>query len=92
LKRRLKEKEWSDSDLARATGVSSATVGRWKTGENDPPFETLDKIAAALGTTAGALISGTEDIPPLEEEEARVVAEVVKATVYAALRKKPKQH
>lgn len=54
----------SMADLARALGVSKATIGRWFSGKGEPEtVELLKELATRLGTTMGHLAG--------EEEAAR---------------------
>ncbi len=57
LIRQLRQaKRLSISELARRSGVSRATIMRAENEYFFPRAETLDKLAAALGTTARRLI------------------------------------
>jgi transcriptional regulator with XRE-family HTH domain len=57
-----KQKEWSQTDLAKGVGVSYAQIGRYETKGAQPPAEVLKKIAEALDTTVDFLVNGsTED-------------------------------
>jgi transcriptional regulator with XRE-family HTH domain len=42
--------------LAARLGCESIKVSRWERGANEPRIDTLREIAAALGTTAAALV------------------------------------
>ncbi len=49
-------KGWSQSELARRSGVSQATISRLEAGKlNALDFRKLERLAEVLGTTAGAL-------------------------------------
>ncbi len=62
LQRALDRSEYeSKAALARALGVSKATVGRWFNGTGEPEtMEQLKELASKLGTTMGHL-NGEED-------------------------------
>lgn len=62
LKAALERSEFeSMAALARALGVSKATVGRWFNGTGEPEtVELLKELATRLGTTMGHL-AGEED-------------------------------
>lgn len=49
-------KGWSQSDLAKRVGVSTAIVSRWETGRNEPKCCHLLKLAKAFGCTTDYLV------------------------------------
>ncbi len=53
-----KEKDWSQSDLAKMVGVTYAQIGRYETKGAQPSAEVLKKIADALNTTTDFLMNG----------------------------------
>ncbi len=53
-----KQKNWSQSDLANAVGISYAQIGRYETKGAQPSAEVLKKIADALDTTTDYLMYG----------------------------------
>ena len=77
--RRLRERErLSQAELARLVGVKTHTVWRWETGEREPSFGFMERLAAALHVTEAELLNGPEptewvlkirvSIDPKEEE------------------------
>jgi transcriptional regulator with XRE-family HTH domain len=56
-----KQKELSQTDLAKIAGISYAQIGRYETKGAQPPAEVLKKIANALDTTTDYLINGATD-------------------------------
>lgn len=48
----LKERGWSQADLVRKTGISSAQLSRISTGLRSPGVDTCRAIARALGYSA----------------------------------------
>jgi transcriptional regulator with XRE-family HTH domain len=56
-----KQKNMSQTDLAKQAGVSYAQIGRYETKGAQPPAEVLRMIAEALDTTSDYLISGDKD-------------------------------
>lgn len=44
-----KQKHFSQKELGELLGVSAAMIGQYETGKRNPKFETLEKIANALG-------------------------------------------
>lgn len=57
--RRFREaKDWSQSDLTRAAGLTHGLVSRLEDGTGNPSFKTLAAIAKALGITISELVEG----------------------------------
>ncbi|OFX18419.1 MAG: transcriptional regulator [Bacteroidetes bacterium GWA2_31_9] len=56
-----KEKNWSQSDLAKMVGVTYAQIGRYETKNTQPSAEVLKKIADALNTSTDYLMYGNKD-------------------------------
>jgi transcriptional regulator with XRE-family HTH domain len=67
----------SDSDFARAAGVSASAVSRWLAGAARPSVRMVEQIAAVLGIEASDLVG-------LAHPELRGNGQVVKAAVPAA--------
>jgi transcriptional regulator with XRE-family HTH domain len=54
---------WADHDvaaLAKATGISTRTIDRWRSGESEPNDDSAARVAAACGVPA-ALVVGEID-------------------------------
>lgn len=51
------------SDVAKATGISPATLSDWKSGKSRPKQDKLKKIADYFGVTLEYLMTGDYDIP-----------------------------
>ena len=51
-------KGYTNADVGRATGVSTATLSQWKTGRYTPKMDKLEKIAAFLHVPVEYLITG----------------------------------
>lgn len=49
LKRELNAKGWSQNELGRRMGVTSAIVSAWCRGEKFPTYENLNKLCGLLG-------------------------------------------
>lgn len=60
---RLKE-GFSQTDLARAVGVSRGFVGQWENHSNKPGRETLERIAVATKVSTDFLLGRTDDPRP----------------------------
>ena len=56
------------SDLARASGIGSATIQRAESGQREPRIETLRKLADALGVRVEWLLTGEG---PMQDEEGK---------------------
>jgi transcriptional regulator with XRE-family HTH domain len=56
-----KQKNMSQTDLAKMVGVSYAQIGRYEIKGAQPPAEVLKKIAGVLGTSVDYLVSGDSD-------------------------------
>ncbi len=50
----------SQSALAQNLGVKQSTVGGWESGNREPNFDTLSKIADLFGVSADYLLGRTE--------------------------------
>jgi len=61
LKSLRKQKNMSQSDLARLVGVHYNHIGRYERGESRPSADTLHRLAAALGVSTDYLIEGTSE-------------------------------
>jgi transcriptional regulator with XRE-family HTH domain len=49
LRRAIRTGGVSQAELARRTGLTTATISRVKSGEREASFETIDKLMDALG-------------------------------------------
>ena len=58
IKRLREAKDWSQSDLTRAAGLTHGLVSRLEDGTGNPSFKTLDSIAGALGISLSELFRG----------------------------------
>lgn len=63
----LDEKNLKNADVARATGISNATLSDWKKGCSTPKTDKLQKIADFLGTTVEYLTTGKNPSVPNPE-------------------------
>jgi len=67
----LKKHNITAYQVAKATGVSTATLTSWKQGKYTPKTEKLTKIATYLGVTVDYLMGNTDNTekkPVLEDE------------------------
>ena len=55
------EKNLTDSDVAKATGITKSTFSDWKSGRSKPKNDKLQKIADYFGVTIGYLTTGKDD-------------------------------
>ena len=56
IKQLRKEKAITQEKLAELVGVSLMTIRRWEWGKTNPDSKSLNKLAAALGTTVESLL------------------------------------
>jgi len=55
------QKKLTQSDLAKAVGLTYIQVGRYETQKSNPSADVLSKLADALETTADYLMNGSQD-------------------------------
>jgi len=58
IKRLREDKNWSQSDLTRAAGLTHGLVSRLEDGIGNPSLKTLAAIAKALGVSVSELTEG----------------------------------
>lgn len=63
LIRYRKKMGMTQQDLAEKSGYSRSSIINWETGKRAPRTVDIEKLAAALGTTVGALMGEDEDEP-----------------------------
>jgi transcriptional regulator with XRE-family HTH domain len=56
----MRNKQVTQADLARATGVTQQTVSAWTHGIASPRMDKIDAIARTLGITRAELIGGDD--------------------------------
>lgn len=78
LKRKRKEKGFSQKEIAEKLGVSQPSYAQYETGKRNPKFETVKKIAAALEIDVYDLLI-TGDMTP---REAMQILRAVEAKQY----------
>ena len=72
--RRTREAQRKDrQDVAKALGVSSATLGNWERGDRCIPTEFLPKLPAVLGKPIGYFL-GVESSNELAPDEFKLLA------------------
>ncbi|MCI2161178.1 MAG: helix-turn-helix transcriptional regulator [Oscillospiraceae bacterium] len=57
----MKENNITPYRLSKETGITQATLSRWKTGKTDPSIETLKKIADYFGVSLDYLLGDVSD-------------------------------
>ncbi|NQZ75962.1 MAG: helix-turn-helix transcriptional regulator [Ekhidna sp.] len=55
------QKKLTQTDLAKLVGLTYIQVGRYETQKSNPSSDVLQKLAAALDTTADFLMNGSSD-------------------------------
>jgi SOS-response transcriptional repressor LexA len=82
IKEKRKEAGLLQTDLAKATGVSLKTVGRWESGEREPGAEELRKISVALNASVDYLLTeGTDELSSTSEVSSYRDYDVIKLPV-----------
>ena len=61
LKQLRKEKNISQTEMAKEIGVSYSQYSRYEARDAQPPAEVLNRIADSLGTTVDFLLNGNND-------------------------------
>lgn len=70
IKQLRKEKGLTQTELARALGISGATVAMWETGKRRPSFEMMEKLTDFFDKNLGYLIGDSDDdVSPTPTEE-----------------------
>lgn len=57
-----KSRNLTQKQLGELAGIAEPTIRRYELGKLNPKYETLEKIAAALRTSTGALLGGGSKI------------------------------
>jgi len=60
LKELREERNMTQSEISKATGINVITISRWENGSRIPGLESIEKLVKFFGCSAGYLI-GTED-------------------------------
>lgn len=68
-------KGYTNADVGRATGVSTATLSQWKTGRYTPKMDKLEKIASFLHVPTEYLITGK--LPSLDCDATKIAQYVI---------------
>ena len=79
LNERLNEKGWSQRQLARRAGISSATISEVMSDKRRPTWEFCHAIASALGVPPGVVFreAGLMTSPALDDATARQVLDTL---------------
>lgn len=59
LERLLADRNWSQGELARRTGLTRSAISQLVQGATEPSLATIRKLAAALEVTEGEIIDDT---------------------------------
>ena len=76
LQKFLDERGWSQSALARASGLSQAVISKYLLGKSEPGARELGQIADAFGVTMDVLWRGCAIVPSEESSAAAELAEL----------------
>jgi transcriptional regulator with XRE-family HTH domain len=77
LQRRLQERDWSITDLARAMGVQTSLISRWMAGRQKPTAESANRIAEVLQISVDEVLTEAGLRPVLVTDEDPRRAELV---------------
>ena len=69
LKQLRKEKGITQTDLAKALGVSSGTVAMWETGKRKPSFEMFDRLTEVFEKRLDYILGTSDDPTPFKAGE-----------------------
>lgn len=72
LRKELEKRDWSQADLARRSGVSTAQIARILSGERGIGAASLQSIAKALKIPSETIYRAAGLLPPVSEEEALI--------------------
>lgn len=62
--RKIRERQdMKQSDLARRSGLTPAAISQLESGQREPTFSTIIRLANALGTTPNDLLDIGADVP-----------------------------
>lgn len=63
------ERNWSEYELAKKSGLSQSTISTWYRKEQIPTIQTLDKICKGLGITLSQFFAESDDAIALTPEQ-----------------------
>ncbi len=79
VRQRIRQREWSQADLARKLDVPNSTVARWLNGKRRPTPESCDLIADVLGADLDQVLALAGHRPnldaiPIDDPRATIIA------------------
>lgn len=74
----------NQDDLAKALGVSKATISLWCSGRRTPRMDHVDKIAQFFGTTRSAILEDSTGVPQLSDQMRDEINRLVDERLQAA--------
>lgn len=74
--RKMREKKYSQEELADMLNVSNITISRWENGAQEPRAKKLTELARILGTTTTYLLGDT-DMPLDEHSDTANLSETI---------------
>ena len=63
------ERNWSEYELAKQSGVSQSTISTWYRKEQIPTIQTLNKVCKGLGITLSQFFAEGDDAISLTEAQ-----------------------
>ncbi len=73
--KKLREKKYTQEELAEKMNVHSVTISKWETGAQIPHGSRISELAQILGTTPGYLLGNTDN-PDKDSAPAPVLPEI----------------
>ena len=72
LSSQMKERDWSQSDLSRASGISRSIISKMVNGDTKPVPETLESLARGLRLPTETVYRAAGLLPPVAERRAKL--------------------
>lgn len=81
LKRLREEAGYSQASFAKDFGSKQSTVAKWETGEREPNFETIQRIADFFGVSVDYLLGRADEKkePALTKKDERDIEKILAA-------------
>ena len=77
LKKAMIDKNLNQKDLGRLIGVNQQMISRWLTGNYNPSFTSIKKIAKALEIPANYLMDEQQENPNSENDKLSLIIKLI---------------
>lgn len=88
-----KRHDKTQEEVASLLNITRSTYSRYETGDREPDFKTLIKLAEIFNTSTSYLMGETDDPAPpktrIDTPTIEKAAEAIKATLYNILEREP---